>query len=117
MSNKTNATSGEELNKNYPTEPQIKEWKKLYGGVSELTIQGDEGENVVYKAWLKKPDRKIVALASTKQNDPIKMGEVILTNCWLMGDDEIKTNDDLFLSAISQLNQLIVVKAAELKKL
>jgi hypothetical protein len=47
----------------------------------------------------------------------MKFNEIILSNCWLGGDEELKTNDDYFLAVSGTLSQLIIVKEAELVKL
>jgi len=49
--------------------------------------------------------------------DPLRFNEVILENCWLGGDEEIKTNDELFLAVSSKLPDLIQIKEATLEKL
>jgi DNA-directed RNA polymerase subunit H (RpoH/RPB5) len=38
-----------------------------------------------------------------------------LQNCWLGGDERIKTDDDLFLAANAVLGDLIKIKTATLK--
>jgi hypothetical protein len=68
------------------------------------------------KAYLKKPSRKVISMATAVGGkDPIRFGELILENCWLGGDESIKTNDDLFLAANSILGNLIKIKTATLK--
>ncbi len=68
------------------------------------------------KAYLKKPSRKVISMATAVGGkDPIKFGELILENCWLGGDEHIKTNDDLFLAANAILGNLIKIKTATLK--
>lgn len=90
---------------------QIKSWKEKYGSVYELSVEGK-------KAYLRKPDRKTLSYASTAgQTDPLKFNEVLLKGCWLGGDEEIRTDDELFLSASAKLGELIQIKEAELKKL
>lgn len=92
-------------------EEQIAEWKRKYGSVFELSVEGK-------KAYLRKPDRKTLGYASTAgQTDPMKFNEVLLKGCWLGGDEEIRTDDELFLAASGKLGELIQVKEAELKKL
>lgn len=92
-------------------EEQIKEWKNKYGSVFELSVDGR-------RAYLRKPDRKTLSYASTAgQTDPLKFNEVLLKGCWLGGDEEIRTDDELFLAASAKLGELIQVKEAELKKL
>ena len=62
--------------------------------------------------------RKTLSFASTiGTKDPMKFNEIILTNCWLGGDEELKTNDDYFLAVSGTLSQLIVIKEAQLEKL
>ncbi|MDR0559134.1 MAG: hypothetical protein LBG92_03125 [Prevotellaceae bacterium] len=53
---------------------------------------------------------------AAKEN-PLKFNEVILNECWLCGDDEIKTDDNLFLSASAKISEMIEFKNAELEKL
>lgn len=92
-------------------EEQITVWKGKYGSVFALTVEGKT-------AYLRKPDRKTLSYASTVgQTDPMKFNEVLLKGCWLGGDEEIRTDDELFLSASGKLGELIQVKEAELKKL
>ena len=93
------------------TKQQIQEWKKQYGDVYVLNIEGK-------KAYLRTPDPQTLSYASTlATKDPLKFNEAILTNCWLGGDEEIKTDDALFLSASSKLGELIQIKEATLEKL
>lgn len=93
------------------TKEQIAEWKKKYGTVFQLSVDGKT-------AYLRKPDRKTLSYASTAgQTDPLKFNEVLLKGCWLGGDEEIRTEDDLFLAASGKLGELIQLKEAELKKL
>ncbi|MCO5229610.1 MAG: hypothetical protein M9958_00500 [Chitinophagales bacterium] len=90
---------------------QIQEWKTKHGEIFELEVDGK-------KAWLKKPDRKLIAMAQSLGGESqVSIGEVLLDACWLGGDEEIKTNDDLFLSILPTLNQLIEIKQAVLKKI
>ena len=93
------------------TKEQIQEWKQKYGDVYVLNIEGK-------KAYLHTPDRQTLSYASTlATKDPLKFNEVVLNNCWLGGDEEIKTDDTLFLAASSKLPDLIQIKEATLEKL
>lgn len=97
--------------KGQATPEQIEEWKKKYGKVSGIIVDGHIG-------YLRKPDRKTLSYASVAgQKDPLKFNEVLLNNCWLGGSDEIKTDDELFLSVGSKLAELVTVKEAELVNL
>lgn len=93
------------------TQKQINEWKAKYGEVFKLKIEGKE-------CYLKTPDRKTLGYASSiASKDPLKFNEILLNNCWLEGDEEIKTKDSLFLAASSKIAEIIEVKEAELEKL
>ncbi|MBW7838582.1 MAG: hypothetical protein H3C36_02855 [Chitinophagaceae bacterium] len=93
------------------TDEQIKAWKKQHGDIFKLQIEDKV-------AYLKTPDRKTLSYAtSVATKDPLKFNEIILNNCWLSGDEEIKTDDALFISAGAKLADLIQVKEAELVKL
>jgi hypothetical protein len=101
--------SNEELLKQYAD--QIEGWKKEHGEISAIIIEGKI-------AFLKKPDRRALGYASTAgQKDPMKFNEIILENCFVGGDEEIKKDDSLFLAASSKIVELIEVKEAELLKL
>ena len=93
------------------TEEQIEAWKKKYRDVFSVEIDGKT-------AYLKKPDRRTLSAAAViGKTDPMKYNEVLLNNCWLGGDEEIKTDDELFLGVSAKLGDLIEIKEAELKKL
>lgn len=95
-----------------PTEANIEDWKKKYKTVHKLTIDDKV-------AYLRNPDRKTLSLAMSRiaKNDIMGGSEAILENCWLGGDAEIKTDDDLFMAAVGKVGDLIQVKEAELEKL
>lgn len=95
-----------------PTFEEIQDWKEKYKTVHKLSVEGKT-------AYLRKPDRRTLSLAMTKisKGDILGGSEAILENCWLGGDTEIKTDDDLFMSAVSKVGDLIQVKEAELEKL
>ena len=73
---------------------------------------------LIKSCYLKKPARKALSYAAVSaQTDPLKYNEVILNDCWLAGDEEIKTDNGLFLSVSQKLPLLIEIKEAELVKL
>lgn len=94
------------------TPEQIEAWKKEHGEIYAVTVDG-------HVAYLKKPSRKILEYYTSLVMDkkPIRANEALLTNCWLGGDEAIKSVDSLFLSASSQLSELIEVKDSEITKL
>ena len=93
------------------TKEQIQEWKNQYKDIFVISVEDK-------KVYLRTPDRKTLSYASTlATKDPLKFNEVILNNCWLGGDEEIKTNDELLLAVSSKLPDLIQIKEATLEKL
>lgn len=91
---------------------QIEGFKQKYGEVYKISVES--GESCI----LRKPNRKELSYASMAgKNDPLKFNELILNACWLAGDEAIKTDDTLFLSASAKIADIIEVKEAELEKL
>lgn len=94
------------------TQEQINAWKKKHGEI--FSISFEDGK----EAYLKKPDRKVLSFAMTKmQTNPLGFAESILNQCFIGGNEEVKTDDNYFLGAAAQLEGLMEVKNAELKKL
>ncbi len=91
------------------TKEQIKEWKDKHGELFQITVEGKT-------CILRKPNRKDLSYVSVVK-DPIKMSETLMNHLWVAGDEEIKTNDDLFLAAVNKIDEVIKVKEAEIKKL
>lgn len=89
---------------------QIEAWKRQYGEVYTVTV----GDSIGY---LKKPSRKALGYASfASKKNPLNFNEFILNDCWLGGDESIRTDDAKFLGVSAVLAELIEVKEAELKK-
>jgi hypothetical protein len=89
--------------------------KKVHGIVQVIQIPDSEGN--LHTAFLKKPQRHTLSFYLAKvANDPIVAHEVLLDACWIEGDTEIKSNDDLFLSAIPLLGGMIQLRQGFLKK-
>ena len=85
------------------TPEQIEAWKQKHGDVFAVTV----GNSVCY---LKRPTRKAISYASVAgKNDPLKFNEVLLNDCWLGGDDRIKSDDTMFISASAMVAELIEV--------
>lgn len=95
------------------TEQQIQEWKNKHKDIFLLTSDDKA-------CYVRKPSRKDVSYAmaaSSGGKDLIKMQEVLLNNCWLGGDEEMRTDDDYFYGVSPQLTGLMEAKEVELKKL
>lgn len=98
-------------NETKTVEEKIETWKKKYGEIFLVEVDGRS-------AYLKKPDRKALGAAAViGKTDPMKYNEILLSNCWIEGDEEIKTDDALFLGVSAQLAELIEIKEATIKKL
>jgi hypothetical protein len=94
------------------TEEQIAAFKKEHGDIFLL-----EFPEVNKSAILKKPTRAQVGHSMSAGSDALKKAETLIHNCWVAGDEEIKTNAGLLIGAIPTLDKIIEVKSAELKKL
>ena len=91
------------------TKQQIEEWKAKHGELFEITV---EGKGCI----LHRPTRQDLSYVSVLK-DPIKISETMLNQLWVAGDEEIKTDDSLFLAAIQKMQDVLEVKEAEIKKL
>lgn len=75
------------------------------------------------KAYLRKPDRitieNALGLAMPVQGRPqyVRAGEIVLLGCWVGGDDEIKSDEQLLIAASMQAFQIIKQKTATIKKI
>lgn len=99
------------MEKNQITKEQIDAWKAAHGDIFKITVEDKS-------CILKTPDRKTLSYAtSVATKDPLQFNEIILKNCWLGGDEEIKTNDSLFLAVSGKLSEIILIKEAALEKL
>ena len=93
------------------TQEQIDKWKQQYGAVFEITVEDK-------KAYLKPPDRKILSCATVEAGkDPFAFNDIILKNCWIGGDEEIRDVESYSLAAGSQLDKIIEFREASIKKL
>lgn len=91
------------------TDEEIKGWKEKHGELYQVSVEG-------YSCILHKPTRKDLSYISSVK-DPIKMSELLLEQTWVAGDEEIKTNDELFMSVVSKMDEIVKFKEAEVKKL
>lgn len=87
---------------------------KLAHQGKELFIIEVEGTQAVVTS----PTRaQINAAIQGSKKAPLRFGEILLDNCWVDGDDKIKTNDRLFMGASEQLQALIEPTSSSIKKL
>lgn len=83
------------------TRTQIDGWKKQYGDI--LHIPFSDGK----ECYLKQPDRRVLGLAYSKgARDPLAVAEVILANCWLGGDEDVKTGNGYLVAIQDMANEI-----------
>jgi len=93
------------------TAEQIEAWKKKHADIFLVEVDG-------HSCILKAPGRNELSYAATVAGkDPMKFNAAILESCWLGGDEEIKTNDRLFMGVASKLDEIIQTAEATVKKL
>ncbi len=92
------------------TDKQLADLSNKHGGTFTLKVEDK-------MAILRKPNRKDVSMMRTlSQGDEIYAKELLMDAVWLAGDEELRTEDDYFLNAITILDQLVAAKVVELKK-
>lgn len=91
------------------TQEQIAAWKKQFGDIFKIEVDGKI-------CILHKPDRKALAYAMSEKNQ-IRQIEILLANCWIEGDEEIKTDTSLFLSVSQNIAAILELKQSEISKL
>lgn len=81
-----------------------------------ITITDDEGKE--FTCRLRKIDRVTfeLALKHYRKDEEIRAGEIILNTCWIDGDEEIKTNDELLIAAALQVKEMIIIFETSIKK-
>ncbi len=90
---------------------QIEQWKKRHGDIFGYAVDDKIG-------YLRRPSRQVVSLASVAgQNDPFKFAETVLVNCWLGGDEALRTEDRYFMGLAQKINEIVEIKVGEIKKL
>lgn len=93
------------------TEEVIAGWKAKYPkGIAEIS-------NTDFKGWIRKPTRDEMRELMSLQTDPVTYTERILDMIWLGGDDQLRTDDEEFYSVMPEVQKVMDIKHAELKKL
>ena len=90
---------------------KIAAWKKKHGDVFAYEVDGKT-------CYLHRPGRDVIAAASViGKEDPFKFAEVILSNCWLGGDEELRDDDRYFMGLSQQISEIVEIRVGEVKKL
>ena len=74
-------------------------WKKEFGKVHKIEVKVSESEKVT--GYLREPSRDQYGTCAqiAQKKTALAGGEFILNNCWLGGDDRIKSDDKVYISA------------------
>lgn len=97
------------------------EFKTPEGTEHILRVNNDSGDEKV--AYLKRLPRPILERAlgmiSNPHKDPqfIRAGEMIMLACWISGDEEIKSDEEMLTAAAIQCAALVQRRDASLKKI
>lgn len=97
---------------------QLDAWKKEYeaqGPVKVITLKVSENETSF--GYLKPPSRLVIAKAMSffAEKQLIECGTFILNNCWLGGDERMRTNDKMSVAAATYANGTIEFMEGDLK--
>lgn len=98
-------------------EDTLNQFSNKHKGLLFLPLLDDEGE-IDKLAVLRSVTRADLSYASTKVEEDGLYGMLgaILEECWLLGDEEIKSNDEYFIPACNTLNKVVDGKKAHLLK-
>jgi hypothetical protein len=106
-----------------PRTVELEAKKKAYLEAKKNEPKTVEIEVEGFTCKLRKPDRgiytRVIGLITPlagKDPEIVRAGSLILESCWLSGDEELKTEDDLNISACLKAVELIEIKEANLKK-
>lgn len=91
------------------TDEQIQDYKSKYRDLFLITVDDKS-------CLLHKPTRQTLSYVSSIK-DPIRMSEAMLGELWVASDEDIKTDDELFMAVVAKMDEVIKVKEAEIKKL
>ncbi|CAG2532928.1 hypothetical protein MAR621_03122 [Maribacter dokdonensis] len=116
----TNKIKSYQMKKSPVTPEQIEAWKKDHAKVHKISVvvKKDADGNVLDEAvgYLKKPTRnhKATAMSMYAQNKILECGEFLRNNCWLGGDERLKSKGDIADTAAIQANGIIEFMEGEL---
>lgn len=93
------------------TPAQIAEWKKEYFAIYQITGENDEIGILSFPNWA-----QWKMAVSALEKGETKFVESLLNNCWIYGDESIKTNYAYFDTLKKQLDEIIDFGDATKKK-
>lgn len=86
---------------------QLQEWKRKHGKVHKITVEVTDEDTAI--GYLRSPNRdhKAIALSLFNQNKILETGEFLIQNCWLGGDERLKTAENIAESGAIQANSIV----------
>lgn len=90
-----------------PTEAKIQEWKKQHGELHKITPDPKRPEIFCIVRHPKLID--IVSSSQLGGQDEVKIGELQLNDCWLDGDQRVKTDYELLSAAAKKMGGIFRV--------
>lgn len=101
------------------TAEQISVWKESNKTDHLLQIKVKNNDGSTSVCYLKPADRNVSSLAYTHiaNKKMIEAGGVFIANCWLGGDERIKTVDRMYIAACQQAYDALDLAEAESEKI
>jgi DNA mismatch repair ATPase MutS len=92
--------------------------KKLHSTKRVFCIEVEDEDTGEWKeAWFRKPKLKEFSMFTTiAQKDKIQALQTLMRNIFIDGDKNVIDDDDYFLSAMSQVEEIVNVQASKIKK-
>ena len=102
------------------TEAQVSAWKKEHNieKVYPIKVPTQDGDNPhTVTGYFKKPDLLTLSAVASARDDMARAGNIMIENCFLGGDPEIKNNEEVKMAVIVELGQLFKVRKATVGEL
>ena len=91
-----------------PSEAQIAKWKKEHGVLHKLTVKVPGKEDAI--CIVRSPKVSDISQSATLgEGDEFKIGAIQLNNCWIDGDERIKSNLAFLQAAAVQMGRVFEV--------
>lgn len=108
----------EKKEKNPDMSAKIAAWKKEHGEVFKISVTDPADESKVYTCYVKKPSKNhLAAAAPYLQSNPVKAGDILVSNCMLQADPEITAKDECSMALNLRMFELFKIATTEVEKL
>jgi hypothetical protein len=96
-----------------PTKEQITDWRKKYSSAHSLSSEGKEC--IIFSPF---DDIRVMKMAFSDLmgEDKIAFVDAIINNCFLWGDESVKTDDQFKAGVYDDLNDIVNIPEFDLKK-